>query len=55
MYADQNNFNADEIYYKTLNVPINAGLNEIKKSYRSQSIKYYPNINNNTDSKNLMK
>jgi curved DNA-binding protein CbpA len=41
-------------YYKTLNVPPNAGANEIRKAFRSLALKYHPDKNNGDKYKEAM-
>ena len=36
-------------YYKILNVPFDAGLSTIKKSYRQLALQYHPDKNKSSD------
>lgn len=42
-------------YYKTLNVPFDADLTTIKKSYRQLALRYHPDKNKSSDGGKLKK
>ena len=42
-----NNFEQYKLYYSILNIPYDADINSIKKSFRSLSLKYHPDKCNN--------